>query len=129
MFQFPGFAPQNLCIQFWVTPKGWVSPFRHRRIKAYCQLPVAFRRLSRLSSPVIAKASTTCTYSHDPITLSPQPCGRSVIYVSQFKSSLQPDFATLSLTSILSHGERRQTSACANLTLYDPVSQRFVYNL
>ena len=39
--------------------------------KLYCQLPVAFRRLTRLSSPVIAKASTTCTYSLDPITLNP----------------------------------------------------------
>ena len=39
--------------------------------KLYCQLPVAFRRLTRLSSPVIAKAFTTCTYSLDPITLSP----------------------------------------------------------
>jgi hypothetical protein len=38
----------------------------------YCQLPVAFRRLTRLSSPVIAKASIICTYSLDPITLSPQ---------------------------------------------------------
>ena len=41
--------------------------------KLYCQLPVAFRRLTRLSSPVIAKASIICTYSLDPITLSPQP--------------------------------------------------------
>ena len=38
--------------------------------KLICQLPEAFRRLSRLSSPVIAKASTICTYSLDPITLS-----------------------------------------------------------
>ena len=41
--------------------------------KLICQLPVAFRRLSRLSSPVIAKASTICTYSLDPITLKPEP--------------------------------------------------------
>ena len=34
-----------------------------------CQLPAAFRRLPRPSSPVIAKASTTCTYSLDPIAL------------------------------------------------------------
>ena len=34
-----------------------------------CQLPAAFRRLPRPSSPVIAKASTTCTYLLDPITL------------------------------------------------------------
>ena len=36
-----------------------------------CRLPAAFRRLSRPSSPIIAKASTTCTYSLDPITLLP----------------------------------------------------------
>lgn len=63
-------------------PKGRVSPFRDLRIKAFCQLPVAFRRLTRLSSPVIAKASTTCTYSLDPITLSPRPFDRSAIGVS-----------------------------------------------
>ena len=38
-----------------------------------CQLPEAYRRLSRPSSPVIAKASTICTYSLDPITLKPEP--------------------------------------------------------
>ena len=37
--------------------------------KLVCQLPAAFRRLPRPSSPVIAKASTTCTYSLDPIAL------------------------------------------------------------
>ena len=39
--------------------------------KLVCQLPVAFRRLQRPSSPVIAKASTMCTYSLVPITLAP----------------------------------------------------------
>ena len=41
--------------------------------KLICQLPEAFRRLSRPSSPDIAKASTICTYSLDPITLKPKP--------------------------------------------------------
>src|SRR3954463_587310 len=36
--------------------------------KLVCQLPVAFRRLPRPSSPVIATASTTCTCSLDPRT-------------------------------------------------------------
>src|SRR3954453_765914 len=40
--------------------------------KLVCQLPAAFRRLPRPSSPVIAKASTTCTLSLDPI--SREPC-------------------------------------------------------
>ena len=41
----------------------WVSPFRHLRIKAYLQLPAAFRSLSRLSSALSAKASTLRSYS------------------------------------------------------------------
>src|ERR1700754_2183633 len=47
------------------------SGFPHSDIggsKLVCQLPTAFRRLPRPSSPVIAKASTTCTCSLDPIT-------------------------------------------------------------
>ena len=46
--------------------------FPHSEIsgsKLICQLPEAYRRLSRPSSPVIAKASTICSYSLDPITL------------------------------------------------------------
>src|SRR5881398_885080 len=52
--------------------------FPHSEIsgsKLICQLPEAYRRLSRPSSPVIAKASTICSYSLDPITLTPP--GRS----------------------------------------------------
>ena len=51
------------------TPKGG---FPHSDIsgsKLICQLPEAYRRLSRPSSPIIAKASTMCSYSLDPITL------------------------------------------------------------
>jgi hypothetical protein len=46
--------------------------FPHSEIsgsKVICHLAEAFRRLSRLSSPIIAKASSTCSYSLDPITL------------------------------------------------------------
>ena len=52
------------------NPKG--VGFPHSDIsgsKVICHLPRAFRRLSRLSSPVIAKAFTICTYSLDLITL------------------------------------------------------------
>ena len=38
-----------------------VSPFRDPRIRAYLQLPAAFRSLSRLSSALSAKASTLCS--------------------------------------------------------------------
>src|SRR5436853_7925595 len=54
--------------------------FPHSEIrgsKPICRLPAAYRRLSRPSSPVIAKASTTCTYSLDPITL--PPCLRTAV--------------------------------------------------
>ena len=52
----------NLCIQFKIQPKLWVSPFGNLRIKAYSQLPVAYRSVSRPSSPLSAKASTKCPY-------------------------------------------------------------------
>jgi hypothetical protein len=46
--------------------------FPHSEIlgsKLVWQLPEAYRSLQRPSSPVIAKASTMCTYSLDSITL------------------------------------------------------------
>eukprot|EP00829_Urostomides_striatus_P010573 TRINITY_DN24_c0_g1_i6.p3 TRINITY_DN24_c0_g1~~TRINITY_DN24_c0_g1_i6.p3 ORF type:complete len:257 (+),score=-59.42 TRINITY_DN24_c0_g1_i6:2279-3049(+) len=67
MFQFTRFASTDLCIQSGIPPCG--SGFPHSDIygsKLVCQLPVAFRRLPRPSSPVIAKASTICTQSLDP---------------------------------------------------------------
>ena len=39
----------------------WVSPFGHPRIKACSQLPMAFRRVPRPSSPLDTKASTKCS--------------------------------------------------------------------
>ena len=61
----------SLCIQLTIPPQRR-GGFPHSDIcgsTLACQLPAAFRRLPRPSSPVIAKASTTCTYSLDPITL------------------------------------------------------------
>ena len=43
-----------LCIQIQIPLKRWVSPFGHPRIKACCQLPEAYRRLPRPSSPPAA---------------------------------------------------------------------------
>ena len=40
----------------------WVAPFGDPWIKAYSQLPTAYRSVSRPSSPVHAKASTKCPY-------------------------------------------------------------------
>ena len=39
----------------------WVFPFGDRRIAGYLPLPVAYRSLSRPSSPSRAKASTVCS--------------------------------------------------------------------
>ena len=73
MFQFTRFASHDYVFIMRYLLRGG---FPHSDIsgsKLICQLPEAFRRLSRLSSPIIAKASTTCSYSLDPITLaSPQ---------------------------------------------------------
>ena len=68
MFQFTRFASHDY-VFIMRYPEGG---FPHSEIsgsKLICQLPEAYRRLSRLSSPIIAKASTTCSYSLDPITL------------------------------------------------------------
>ena len=65
MFHFSRFAS----LAGYLAYARWVSPFRYRRITGYCRLPDAFRRLSRLSSPLTAKASTMCTSLLDYTTL------------------------------------------------------------
>ncbi len=64
------------CVMYWRMDTYslcmWVSPFRYLRIRAYLQLPAAFRSLSRLSSALSAKASTLCSYLLD-------YCGQSLI--------------------------------------------------
>ena len=62
MFQFPGFAFQTLCIQVRNT-QLMLGGFPHSEIlgsKLVYQLPKAYRRLPRPSSPLTAKASTVC---------------------------------------------------------------------
>ena len=69
MFQFTRFATMTYVFSQSYSLR---SGFPHSEIsgsKLICQLPEAYRRLSRPSSPIIAKASTTCSYSLDPITL------------------------------------------------------------
>ena len=69
MFQFTRFASHDYVFIMRYLLRGG---FPHSEIsgsKLICQLPEAYRRLSRPSSPIIAKASTTCSYSLDPITL------------------------------------------------------------
>ena len=60
MFQFPGFALPTLCVQVGVTA-GLAAEFPHSDILGstlVCQLPEAYRRRPRLSSPLDAKTST-----------------------------------------------------------------------
>ena len=69
MFQFTRFATHAYVFSMRYPSRGG---FPHSEIsgsKLICQLPEAYRRLSRPSSPIIAKASATCSYSLDPITL------------------------------------------------------------
>src|ERR1700687_4910231 len=69
-----------------------------------CRLPAAYRRLSRPSSPVIAKASTTCTYSLDPITLPPPtsrpPRAKSPKHSQSHRNSHACASATLQTTKV-----------------------------
>ena len=60
--------------------------------KLACQLPETLRRLPRPSSPVIAKASTTCTCSLDPITLNPRKVSSKQSYkaLSALVSAFDP---------------------------------------
>ena len=72
MFQFPGFAScdlwiqsQDTCFASLLSAEGrqqrgvrWVAPFGDHWIKAHSRLPSAYRRVSRPSSPLAAKAST-----------------------------------------------------------------------
>ena len=68
MFQFTGFARHAYLFSMTYLLRGG---FPHSDItgsKLVCQLPDAYRRLPRLSSPSTAKASTMCAYSLDHIT-------------------------------------------------------------
>ena len=67
-FSSPGSRQFTYVFSKWYCIK--YSGFPHSDIAGsqfYCQLPNAFRRLTRPSSPIIAKASTWCTYSLDSI--------------------------------------------------------------
>ena len=87
-FSSPG-SPRIPMYSVCDTPKGG---FPHSEIsgsKLICQLPEAYRRLSRPSSPIIAKASTMCSYSLDPITLT--SLSRIKVIFKECLSGLSPD--------------------------------------
>ena len=60
MFQFGRYRLLYLWIQYKIVRVSpyWVAPFGYPRVKAFIQLTEAFRRYTRPSSPVDAKAST-----------------------------------------------------------------------
>ena len=70
----------TLCVQVVMAQR---AGFPHSDIHgsgSVCRLPVAFRRLPRPSSPVIAKASTMCTCSLVSMTLAPMSQGTCRAY-------------------------------------------------
>jgi hypothetical protein len=71
MFQFPTFASYTYVFSVRYFRR---SGFPHSEIcgsKVVCHLAAAYRRLLRLSSPLVAKASTVYAYSLDYITQNP----------------------------------------------------------
>ena len=88
----------------------------------HCQLPRAFRRLARPSSPVIAKASTTCTYVLDPITLHPS-CIKYLVRATPCRwFTGRAQRLSLQMQS-LAH---QPCSQCASLPLPSCLSKNFV---
>src|SRR6218665_3342286 len=88
MFQFTRFATMTYVFSQSYPSRGG---FPHSEIsgsKLICQLPEAYRRLSRLSSPIIAKASTICSYSLDPITLT--SLARAAVIFKECLTGLSP---------------------------------------
>ena len=55
-------------IDLWFFTIG-VAPFGNPRVKAYFQLTAAYRRLSRPSSALGAKAFTLCSFSLEQLLL------------------------------------------------------------
>ena len=68
MFQFPGFASHAYVFSVRYRLRGGLPHSEIAGSKLVCQLPGAYRRLPRPSSPSTAKASAICAYSLDHIT-------------------------------------------------------------
>jgi hypothetical protein len=89
MFQFTGFAPFTYVFSKRYRRSGG---FPHSEIFGsmhICRLPEAYRRLSRPSSPSVAKASTMCAYSLDHITPSDLESYHSINWFSNATPNLQ----------------------------------------
>ena len=89
----------NSVIDLWFFTIG-VSPFGNPRVKAYFQLTVAYRRLSRPSSALGAKAFTLCSFSLEQLLL--------LFVLSRFASCLS--FAN----NCLGCGSQKDLSFCSS---------------
>ena len=80
MVQLAGFASRRYGFTARYRTKRWVSPFGDPRIKARSQLPGAYRKVLRPSSPLSAKASTKCpsTLESKRSRTDPKLCAMSV---------------------------------------------------
>lgn len=83
MFQFARFASHAYVFSMGY-PCGWVAPFGNPRIKAYSRLPEAYRRVSRPSSPLDAKASTRCPSHTSSTVRRDKPAADSALHVDAF---------------------------------------------
>ena len=89
MFQFTGFASLPYVFRSSYHSMWWVSPFGDPRIKDYWRLPMAYRSLSRPSSPLSAKASTKCPYALDSHSVDHQRSEAALLSVPYSVSSIQ----------------------------------------
>ena len=135
MFQFPWFASTPYVFRC-RYPCGWVAPFGHPGIKAFWQLPQAFRSLTRPSSPLCAKASTKCP-SHTSST-SPHTAvknrytwpNRSKTQPTQNFSKYPPIIRTNPITREHSHpGHNPRRTRPAQLQAIHALSARFAKHL
>ena len=91
-----------------------VAPFGNPRIKSYVLIPVAYRSLSRPSSPLRAKASTVCPY------LLSSPHTLLLVYADAFIS-----VESLSLPSLRRTAQEKQRLYCCLLfNFFLPICQR-----
>src|SRR5699024_7036662 len=107
MFQFPASTSAKLCIDLSVTSynRCWVSPFGNLWIKAYLQLPKAYRCSSRPSSAPSAKASTM------------RPCSLNLDLTVGFKKLLLAIEVFLSLKILRSNVLKTHFTRCSRFIL------------
>ena len=93
-FTSHGVAPPAYFIQLprYRNRSLWVTPFGHPRITGYLLLPVAFRSLSRPSSPRSSQASAINLHSLDHIVLSMRRASQHPAPVSDGRSARRLHF-------------------------------------